>query len=179
MESSTAGFRVRKARKGDAEMLSALAEKTFRVAFGGDTPGDDLESYIRENFNEKRQTLEIENPKSAIFIALKRNQLVGYAMLHPRDAPSCIRHKPAIELKRIYVLPDVKGTGVADSLMQAALSEAVSRAYILVWLSCWEINARAISFYRHWKFETVGNQEFIIGRDIQHDIIFQRELKEF
>jgi ribosomal protein S18 acetylase RimI-like enzyme len=60
--------------------------------------------------------------------------------------------------------------------MKACLAEALSRGYRSVWLSSWELNHRANSFYKKWKFRIVGRAKFKVGSDIQNDFIFARRI---
>ena len=47
----------------------------------------------------------------------------------------------------------------------------------IVWLAVWERNHRAIAFYRKWGFVEVGNQSFLLGDDLQNDLVMQRIVK--
>ena len=44
----------------------------------------------------------------------------------------------------------------------------------VVWLDVWEKNLRAIEFYRRWGFVEVGTQGFVLGSDVQHDLLMQK-----
>jgi hypothetical protein len=38
----------------------------------------------------------------------------------------------------------------------------------------WERNSRAIAFYEKWKFRVVGEQAFLLGTDVQKDLLMAR-----
>jgi ribosomal protein S18 acetylase RimI-like enzyme len=44
----------------------------------------------------------------------------------------------------------------------------------VVWLDVWERNTRAISFYERWGFVVVGEQDFVLGDDVQRDLLMAR-----
>jgi len=162
----------------DAELLSMLAEETFRKAYDSEMHAGDIETYIHDNFYVARQQQEISDPKADILITFIQDRQVGYSMIRLNALPDCVNINSAVELKRFYLLPEAKGTGVADSQMQATLKNAKRKNYKAVWLGCWENNARAIAFYERWNFKPVGHQNFLVGSDLQKDIVFLRKLED-
>ena len=81
-----------------------------------------------------------------------------------------------VELQRLYVDRTAMGRGVGAALMRATLDAARSAGYRTLWLGVWERNARAISFYERWQFETVGDHVFRLGSDHQTDLIMARRV---
>jgi diamine N-acetyltransferase len=45
-----------------------------------------------------------------------------------------------------------------------------------VWLGVWERNARAIRFYEQWDFHPAGKQPFLLGADLQTDLVMVRRI---
>jgi ribosomal protein S18 acetylase RimI-like enzyme len=43
-----------------------------------------------------------------------------------------------------------------------------------VWLDVWERNTRAIEFYEKQGFTIVGEQDFVLGSDVQRDLLMAR-----
>ena len=68
------------------------------------------------------------------------------------------------------------GTGVGATLMQRALVEAAGRGKDAVWLAVWERNPRAIRFYEEWDFHPTGTQPFLLGTDVQTDLVMVRRI---
>jgi ribosomal protein S18 acetylase RimI-like enzyme len=60
--------------------------------------------------------------------------------------------------------------------MQHALAEAAGRGKDAVWLGVWEHNARAIRFYEQWDFHPAGTQPFLLGTDLQTDLVMVRRI---
>jgi diamine N-acetyltransferase len=46
----------------------------------------------------------------------------------------------------------------------------------MLWLDVWERNPRGIAFYRKWGFVEVGRQAFMLGEDLQNDLMTARYL---
>ena len=100
----------------------------------------------------------------------------------PSGTPVCAlgRRRPRVcglnpvEIARFYSAAPWIGRGVGAALMTACLREAEARACDVVWLDVWDRNARAIAFYSKWGFEVVGEADFILGDDVQHDLLMAR-----
>jgi ribosomal protein S18 acetylase RimI-like enzyme len=60
--------------------------------------------------------------------------------------------------------------------MRACLERARRLLCDVVWLDVWEKNLRAIAFYRRWGFVEVGTQAFVLGSDVQHDLLMHNRL---
>jgi ribosomal protein S18 acetylase RimI-like enzyme len=87
-----------------------------------------------------------------------------------------VRANAPVELWRFYVDRPWHGRGIAPVLMPAAVEAAERRGADALWLSVWEENARARSFYRREGFEQVGTQAYVVGTDVQNDCILVRSL---
>jgi GNAT superfamily N-acetyltransferase len=81
-----------------------------------------------------------------------------------------------VELNRFYLVQDWVGQGAGSRLMQACLEEARQTGHDIIWLGVWEKNDRAIAFYRKWDFVEVGRHPFLLGEDLQVDLVMQRRL---
>jgi ribosomal protein S18 acetylase RimI-like enzyme len=58
----------------------------------------------------------------------------------------------------------------------STLAEAAGRGKDAVWLGVWERNARAIRFYEEWDFHPAGTQPFLLGTDLQTDLVMVRRI---
>ena len=83
----------------------------------------------------------------------------------------------SLELKRIYVLEEFHGKGVAQRLMNFVIQSAQANQYQVVWLGVWEHNYRAQKFYEKYSFVHSGHtHDFPIGSTPQTDCWFWRFL---
>jgi ribosomal protein S18 acetylase RimI-like enzyme len=83
----------------------------------------------------------------------------------------------SLELKRIYVLEEFHGKGVAQQLMNFVIQFAQTNKYQVVWLGVWEHNHRAQKFYKKYSFVHSGHtHDFPIGSTAQTDCWFWRFL---
>jgi diamine N-acetyltransferase len=167
---------IRPAHIGDIEQLSSLAARTFKDAFASDNAADDIQSYIRESFSAEQLRTELENPDNRFLLAFvaEADPPVGYAKLRTGTIDASVKGPNPVELHRIYVDRSAIGGGVGAALLKASLDAARRGGYRTLWLGVWERNVHAISFYKRWGFEVVGDHVFRLGSDDQTDLIMER-----
>jgi ribosomal protein S18 acetylase RimI-like enzyme len=81
---------------------------------------------------------------------------------------------PAVELSKMYVLPDHHGRGVSTALMGAALAAAADWAARCVWLGVNQQNQRAQRFYAKHGFTVNGTRRFRLGAAVENDYVMVR-----
>ncbi len=171
-----AGLNVRRAQPDDAEAIQDLGQRTFRAAYNMSTDPDDLEAYIAKTYSISAIEAELRDGKVTYLLAHNGDDTIGYLMIRNEKAPGCVNGEKPAQLSRIYVEPEAIGTGCGAALMLAGLQEVASAGFDVFWLSVWECNARAISFYEKWDFVQVGMAEFVVGHDKQNDFIMARTI---
>jgi len=165
---------IRKADRHDAKQLSLLAETTFMDTFGDANTPENMALHCRTRYSEAIQAEEISNPNMVTLLCEHGGGLVGFAQIRWGEAPSCVvAHAPA-EIQRLYVVRDCHGKGVARALMNACVNEMRDRRSDVTWLGVWELNPRAIAFYKKFGFREVGEHVFALGSDPQRDIVMAR-----
>ena len=153
---------IRKAEMDDARLVSVLGGVTFYEAYyEQDTPVD-MARYVVESFNPEVIAAEIDDPANEFYIPLLNEKAVGYAKLITGTTAEGI-DDGGIELKRIYVLERVWGTGVGERLLKFCIEKAKERGFKFIWLGVWEENARALKFYSKHGFNQVGTVTFPYG----------------
>ena len=76
----------------------------------------------------------------------------------------------ALELKRIYILKEFHGGGIAQQLMEYIFDHARRHQFEVIWLGVWEFNLRAQKFYEKYGFINSGHtHDFPIGNTPQTD----------
>ena len=164
---------LRRATFADAQLLATFGALTFSDAFSTQNDPQNMTEYLAASFSPARQSAELAEPGSIFLIAEQGEQTVGYARLFDCPPPSFVDGLRPLELVRFYTHRSVWGQGVAGQLMQGCIDEAKVMGFGSLWLSVWQLNARAIAFYHKWGFTTVGEASFILGKDVQTDFILQ------
>ena len=167
---------IRPAVAADASTLSELGASTFTETFAEANTPEDFAAYMAASFGEAIQRAELEDANNTVFLAERDGETVGYVMVREGQVPACIVAEDALEIARLYTRRATLGTGVGATLMQRALAEAAGRGKDAVWLGVWERNARAIRFYEQWDFHPAGTQPFLLGTDLQTDLVMVRRI---
>jgi diamine N-acetyltransferase len=165
---------VRVASRKDNVLLAELGARTFFDAFAEENDPDDMAAYLAEAFGPDIQAAELSEPGTTFLLAETAGTAVGYARLRRHPVPEAIPGTRRIELARLYADREWIGRGVGRALVEAALGIAMAERCDVIWLSTWDRNERGIAFYRRWGFEVVGEGDFLVGTDLQHDLLFAR-----
>lgn len=167
---------IRVATPDDALLLSELGERTFREAFAAQNRPEDLSVYLEQAFTPVRQAEQLAEPGATFLIAWRGTSAVGYARLRTGKAPECVVGADPIELHRLYVSGDRQSRGTGSALMGECIARSRHQGFRTLWLGVWELNPRAIAFYRRWNFQVVGHAAFHLGSDAQTDLLMERDL---
>ncbi|HVZ41577.1 MAG TPA: GNAT family N-acetyltransferase [Candidatus Kapabacteria bacterium] len=170
-ERSEVGWTIRRALSRDATPLSEVAARIFNDTFASSNSAEDMELYRSQTFTPAAMAAEMEDPDADLLVAVCNDAIVAYAQLHFGNALEIAGPGPWAELKRFYVLASMHGSGLAQELMRAVAERAHVRDAATLWLGVWEHNARAIRFYSRLGFREVGEQPFMLGNDLQRDLI--------
>jgi ribosomal protein S18 acetylase RimI-like enzyme len=164
---SCGAMQIRIATAADAALLAELSERTFRETFAADNTPENMAAYLASAFSESIQAAELADEATIFLIAEIEGAPVGYAKLQ-------LDGDDTIEINRLYAATERIGSGVGAALMQASLDEASRRGREKVWLAVWDQNQRARAFYQKWGFEQVGSKPFVLGDDVQTDLVLTR-----
>jgi ribosomal protein S18 acetylase RimI-like enzyme len=172
-------FQIRTATPEDAIVLTDLAIRTMREAFGPPyNPAELVEAYIEETFSVGQIRQELLDPKSTFLVTISCDQeVVGYAKLRRYRPPRQLKGQHAIEIQRLYILDTQIGKGLGRQLMENCLELARQEGYKAVWLGVWEQNVRAIGFYQQMGFQKCGWHYFQFGDERQRDYWMKKEVQ--
>jgi len=170
-------WRVRQAGAADAAALSLVASATFLETYAGLVDGRDIVAYCATNNLPDRFAAWIEDAFGAVTIAEaeKGGAPVGYAVLTEPDLP--VEAGPAdIELKRIYTLSLMHGSGLGPALMDVAVEDAARLGRKRILLGVYSKNTRAQSFYTRQGFAVIGTRQFLVGSTLHDDLVLARAI---
>ena len=111
---------IRRLKLADTAALSEISKKTFYDTFTGTCTPADMNIFLENYFNEQQAARELSNINDLYFFAEIDNQPVGYLrFMEDYSNFSLMKKWKAMELKRIYVLQEFHGKGVAQNDMEA------------------------------------------------------------
>lgn len=169
-------FYIREATIDDAVLIADISRQTFYDSFAAGNTKENMDKFLQEQFTRGKLIMEVGARENTFFLAYYNNEIAGYLKLRDAGKPSVLPGTPAIEIARLYALSSMIGKGVGSLLMQKSIDTAQERNRQAVWLGVWEKNQRAIDFYNRWGFEKFGEQDFLLGDDVQHDWLMIRKV---
>ncbi len=173
--------RLAAADSAGAEELAALAASTFPLACPPTVSTANIAAFIDTNLSVARFVHYLADPARTVLTAHRNRRIVGYAMLvrgvtEDPHIQRAVEVRPAMELSKMYVVPDEHGTGVSSALMEHALARATDADVGCVWLGVNQKNIRAQRFYTRHGFTLTGDRTFRLGGQVEHDYVMVRAL---
>ena len=166
-------YTLQKISSDDVISLQFISRTTFKETFSEHNTEEDLNKYLDEQLSIKKLEEELINPNTSFYFALDNNQLVGYLKLNWLNAQTELIDEAAFEVERIYVLKDYFGKGLGQFLLDNAIRIGKDHQPTYIWLGVWEKNNRAIRFYEKNGFKVFSSHLFILGNDIQTDLLMK------
>lgn len=170
------GPQVFPATRAELPELADVAARTFPLACPPSVTAENIAAFVAENLSPHRFADYLTDPDRAVLAARDGGRIVGYAMLirgvpDDEDVQRAVSPRPAIELSKMYVLPESHGTGVSSALMTEALTLARETGYRCVWLGVNQENRRAQRFYAKHGFAVTGTKTFRLGAGVENDFV--------
>lgn len=172
---------VTPAGPADLTDLADVAAATFPLACPPSATAANIAAFIDENLSRARFAEYLADAGRPVLVAREAGRITGYTMLIdgvPDDdaVARAVTVRPAVEVSKLYVLPDGHGAGVSAALMTAALRCAADRGAACAWLGVNQENQRAQRFYRKQGFTVSGTKTFRLGDRLEHDYVMVRSL---
>lgn len=169
---------IRVAEAGDAALLAAVGERTFRQTFLEEFaipyPAADLAAWLPQVYSEAAMARRLADPAFGVWIAEDGGAAVGYASAGPCHLPHDEATPADGELYQLYVDRSTQGSGLGARLFDTATGWLEERYGPRVWLGVWSGNVKAQAFYRRRGFEKVGGYQFPVGEWRDDEFIFRR-----
>ncbi len=167
---------IQRATEADLIDLQSISILTFYQAFEQFNTAGDMQLYLENCLSIEQLSKEMETDASSFFLAKIEGITMGYLKLNCGISDQNDLEGQGLEIERIYVVEEYLGTGIGQELYAFAVKKATEIRATHLWLGAWEHNTRAIRFYEKLGFEPFGTQQFILGKDIQTDILMRLSL---
>lgn len=169
---------VTASKQQDIVTLQEIATKSFTAMFGPYHEPQAVKTYTDETYALPVLIRELNDPDSRTYFLKLNDTPVGYLKLNWRMAQTDQVFENAMQLQRIYLLPEYWNQHLGSYLMDKALDEAKKSRVKTVWLGVWEHNDRARHFYERYGFKKAGSHTFVIGQDRQTYYWYALQLDE-
>jgi len=174
---SLSAVTIEKVKVSELKQLVIISRETFYETFHNQNTETDMNTFLSESFSEAQLTKEFNKPNSYFYFAKINKQIAGYLKLNFGNAQTELQDDQAVEIERIYVLQTFQGTKIRKALFEKTLNIAKEKNLNYVWLGVWEKNLKAIQFYTKNGFVTFDTHKFVLGNDVQTDIMMKLKLK--
>jgi len=168
---------IKRVKPDDISQLQQIGRQTFYETFSAENSEENMTKYLEDSFSINKLTAELNDKDSEFYFASIDNNIIGYLKLNVGRSQTELKDNNALEIERIYVLKEFHGKKVGQLLYEKAISIAMQKNSDYVWLGVWEENPRAINFYKKNGFIEFDKHIFVLGGDIQTDIMMKLLLK--
>lgn len=185
-------IKLRPARAEEIEALVQLGRATFPDACPAFLSDDDVQAFMDATFTPEQVASWVNSDDAALVVAerVASGQLLGYVLVE-RDLPDganelvtdprprCLESYTQAELGyvcKLYLLPSVRGGGIAGALMDQAKKAAAAWGVKTMWLATHETNRRAQKLYKRYGFKNAGKRSFKVGSATCRDVVMVASL---
>lgn len=167
---------IRPAGLDDVDLLAIVGAATFLETFADVHTGAEIVAHCREEHSAAAYEGLLAKGADAWLIETRATAApIGYAVLTPADLPGM---QPGdLELKRIYMLAPLHGSGAAAALIREVTARAKARGATRLLLDVYSKNDRAIAFYRKYGFEKIADNRFFVGETGYDDWVLAAPLE--
>lgn len=168
---------IKKVTLSDIDQLQKIGRQTLYETFATRNTEENMIKYLDEGFSAEKLTTELNDHNAEFYFATLNDNVIGYLKLNFGQSQTELQDEKALEIERIYVLKDFHGKKVRQILYDKAIEVAKDKKSDYVWLGVWEVNPRAINFYKKNGFVEFDQHIFKLGNDEQTDIMMKLKLK--
>lgn len=162
---------------GDLDALCELGRVTFMETFGHLYSKADSDDFLVKVFGPTGMPVEFADPAYAFRVADDDGQLVAYCKVGPSYLPAPDDGRSKCELRQLYIREGWKGAGIGAVLMDWALEWAMASGCQDMYLSVFSENIRAQRLYHRYGFEKVGEFDFMVGQQADHEFLYRKMLR--
>ncbi|WP_146898160.1 GNAT family N-acetyltransferase [Adhaeribacter aerolatus] len=167
---------VRTATSQDNILLARQGLETFEQAFAAQNTPEDMAAYLAGTFSPELQAAELADPHNLFWLIYTTEVPVGYVKISTGAAAACLTQVKALKIARFYLLQVCCSQGIGSAVLRQVQHYARKNGFASVWLTVWEHNPAALALYQKLGFKMVGDEDFVLGQDVQHDFVMDKKL---
>jgi len=166
-------WRIREAGADDLAEIALIGAATILETYAGVVDCADMLAFCAQGHSAAAYAAYLADG-SRIWLAeaVATGVPLGYVMLSKPDLEAA--REGDVEVKRIYTLTRMQGSGLGTALMDCAVAAAAGHARVLLGVKA--DNVRAIAFYGKHGFAAIGTRRFLTGQTWHHDLVLARIL---
>lgn len=167
---------IRRATLADAAALAELGNATFVEAFGHLYAPEDLREFLSKAHSAQMYERLLRDPEVAIWLAIPAGAApIAYVVAGLCKLPAPDLEPRAGEIRRLYVRTTEQSGGVGTRLLRVALDWLEASGFGPLYVGVWSANFGAQRLYERYGFEKIGEYEFFVGKQRDHEFILKRQ----
>lgn len=160
---------LKKASFFDLPALKEICADAYAKNFYHHWNENGLEWYLEREFDEEKLNADLANCQLEYYFIMYHENPAGFVKIRYNATFDRINNK-AVELEKIYVLPEFKGMGIGKAALSEIIKSLKKQGIKTLFLSVIDSNTNAITFYEKQGFAWHSNIRF----DLPY---FKEELK--
>jgi ribosomal protein S18 acetylase RimI-like enzyme len=153
-----------------------LGTATFIEAFGHLYSPEDLQDFLSKAHSAPLYERLLRDPDVAIWLATPAGAPpIGYIVAGLCKLPVPNLEPRAGEIRRLYVRTTEQSGGLGTRLLRIALEWLESEGFGPMYVGVWSANFGAQRLYERFGFRKIGEYEFFVGKQRDHEFILKQE----
>ena len=144
-----------KASLFDLPALKEICTNAYAKNFYHHWNENGLEWYLEREFGNEKLKADLANRNVAYYFIVYDENQVGFVKIRYNTAFNGIENK-AVELEKIYVLPEFKGNGLGKAALGEIVKSVKKQGIKTLFLCVIDSNTHAITFYKKLGFTIYG-----------------------
>ncbi len=137
---------LEKATLLDIPALKKICTDAYAKNFHHHWNKNGLEWYLEKEFGDKKLKADLANRNLEYYIIVYDEKPVGFVKIRINAEFNGFKNE-AVELEKIYVLPDFKGMGLGKSALTEIIKSIKKQGKKILFLCVIDTNTNAIAFY--------------------------------
>lgn len=167
---------ISKVTINEVELLRNISVQTFTETFAHQNSESDMRKYVSENLSIEQLSKELNIKGSSFYFLNLNSDVIGYLKINTGKAQTELKNDISLEIERIYIKHEFHGKNIGKQILDKAIEIAKEHHYQYIWLAVWELNLKAIAFYKKHNFVEFDKHIFKLGDDEQIDIMMKMNL---
>lgn len=161
----------------DVQLLQQISTICFTESFAEVNTAEDMKAYLNTTFSAQNLLKEINTIGVAFHFMWYAGKIIGYCKLNAGGAQTESFGNRSLELERFYILKEFQNRRIGQFILNGIIENARAQKFGQLWLGVWEKNEGAIRLYQRNGFIPFGSHGFLLGNDMQTDILMRIELQ--
>ena len=138
---------IRLMQPEDLDTLYKISRDAYSFNFGHHWEEGGLAEYMDKVFSRELLAAELAAPAIHYYVAFVDQEPVAFMKLNLHSNLPGANPEKGIELDKLYILPDHKGSGIGRRFVELAFRVAAATGKETFWLAVIDTNTAAMAFY--------------------------------